>query len=624
MHRSRRRFLCFSLGLGFLTVWSAILAYYRVFTGFAEWDDEGTLMMTVRQYLTGGTLYENIRTGYGPVYYFYNWLVRTLTFTGVSHDVTRTTSMAIWTVCAMACAWIVWKLGRSLPAALLTHALVFRTLSFFSHGPGHPQELCMMLLIALAASGLAAESDRLRPIAIILAGVLPAALLLVKVNIGIFAILAVSLAMLCHVPRGRFVTAARYLAGGASLALPFLLMRAHLDDPKSIAYCIAVTAGIAGLLASAVGREPLFSFSDCAMAAGAFGCTCAVALCVLLIQGVAPATIVTSLVLQHIHLNVIQGNWYQPLGLSRWWIVWAIAGPATALFVSRYHKRIAAPSTLPAFALAALSAAALLLAVLESNQLLGLMTPFCWLLAYPRNKDHPRLAYGRTLLASIATLQTLYAYPIAGGQAPFTRAVLIVVAGVFLADALEDAPRRLREGVLAKGMAALAVACVLLVPAQVWRARRIYQAQTPLNLPGARRIRVDAREAATFQWLVSELKQHCDTIVSYPGIPSLYFWTGKPMPGPVKESPGPLNWGAWTLLLTPAEQRLIVEEFAQHPNGCVVYHPSGVRFWNIAGVDERPLPLVNFIQNNFRTVGVMGDYQFQVRNDRAWAGPVLR
>src|SRR6266699_178998 len=117
MHRLGRLYLWLSLGLGYLTVWSAIRAYYRIFTGFAEWDDEGTMMMTVRQYLTGGTLYENIRSGYGPAYYFYNWLVRTLTLTGVSHDVTRTTSMVIWTVCAMACAWIVWRLGRSLSAA---------------------------------------------------------------------------------------------------------------------------------------------------------------------------------------------------------------------------------------------------------------------------------------------------------------------------------------------------------------------------------------------------------------------------------------------------------------------------------------------------------------------------
>ena len=44
-----------------LTIPAAFLAYYRIFAVFTEWDDEGTLMMTVRQFLSGGTLYENIR-----------------------------------------------------------------------------------------------------------------------------------------------------------------------------------------------------------------------------------------------------------------------------------------------------------------------------------------------------------------------------------------------------------------------------------------------------------------------------------------------------------------------------------------------------------------------------------
>ena len=89
------------------------------------------------------------------------------------------------------------------------------------------------------------------------------------------------------------------------------------------------------------------------------------------------------------------------------------------------------------------------------------------------------------------------------------------------------------------------------------------------------------------------------------------------MPGPAGQPPGPLNADAWTLLLNPAQQQSIVDEFAQHPNGCVIYHPSGVRFWNPTGVDERSLPLVNFVQKNFRTVGQVGDYYLQIRNERS-------
>uniref|UniRef100_Q02CC3 Glycosyltransferase RgtA/B/C/D-like domain-containing protein n=1 Tax=Solibacter usitatus (strain Ellin6076) TaxID=234267 RepID=Q02CC3_SOLUE len=599
----------FWLGFAFLAVSSAILAYYRIFTGFAEWDDEGTLMMTVRQFLSGGTLYETVRSGYGPVYYFFNWLIRTVTFTGVSHDVTRFTSMTIWTACAMACAWIVWRLGRSLTAALLTHLVAFRALGLFGNEPGHPQELCIILLIALAASGLAAGSGRLRHAAAALAGALPAALLLVKINIGIFATLAAALAVLYHAPQLPLVRIARYLAGAASLVLPFLLMRAHLNDPLEIAYCVAVTAGMAALLTGVVKPVPVLSLADCAIAVSAFALTAAAVLGVLLIQGVAPFTILTSLVLQHVQLSVKQGNWYMSMGLDPAWIAWALLAPVLALFLVRRRER-----QLPPLAIMAFSILAFVVAALGTNRVVGAVTPFCWLVAY-----RPGASYARTLLAALATLQTLYAYPLAGSQAPFITVLLLVVAGVCLADSLADLPASLREGTLARttGIAVVLLA-LLAYPAQAWRARNFYLSHAPLNLPGASRIRIAPHEAANFQWLVRQLKQHCDTFVGYPGIPSLYFWTGKPMPGPLHTPPGPLNADAWTLLLTPAQQQPIVDEFAQHPNACVVYHPSGVLFWNRNGNDESALPLVSYIQHNFKTVGSIGDYQFQVRNQRAF------
>jgi hypothetical protein len=624
------RSLWLALGLAFLTVSSAILAYYRIFTGFAEWDDEGMLMMTVRQFLTGGTLYENIHTGYGPVYYFANWLLRTLTFTGVTHDTTRMTSMVIWTLCALACAWIVWRFSGSVVASLLAHVLVFRSLSFFVNEPGHPQELCTILLIALAATGLAVESPRWRTFGIALSGILPAALLLVKVNIGIFAIAAVSLTMILSLPRSPLAVFAKWLAGAGALMLPFLLMRTHLSDPSEIAYCVAVSAGIAALFCSAASPTALVSWWDCAIAAIAFACTCVVLLGALWIQGVSLSSVLSSLVLQHIRVSVT-GNWFLPVSMGGGWMLWALAGPTLALFAARRQAQSALPSLPSACALAALGSVALLLAALDSSrgnrssQLLGFIAPFCWVVILLPGRGAPARSYSRILLATVTVFQALYAYPVAGSQGLLIRILPIVVAAIVLADSLQYMPPSLREGAFARSIAIALAACVLIsYPAQAWRARQVYFAATPLNLPGARKLHLAAREAEVFQWLVSQLNRHCDIFVGYPGIPSLYIWTNQRMPGPARERPGQLNADAWTIWFTPPQQQVILADFAPHTNSCVVYHPSGVSFWNPSGVDERAQPLVDFVRNQFRTVDAMGDYQLQIRKERPWPDPALR
>ena len=42
----------------FLSILGAIAAYYKIFMGFSVWDDEGSLMITAKQYLSGAKLYD--------------------------------------------------------------------------------------------------------------------------------------------------------------------------------------------------------------------------------------------------------------------------------------------------------------------------------------------------------------------------------------------------------------------------------------------------------------------------------------------------------------------------------------------------------------------------------------
>ena len=79
--RKSPKMYAFTLWFGFLTALASIPAYYQMFTGFSEWDDEAALMVTIEQFLGGTKLYKQIVVPYGPVYYFYNWAVRTCSAT---------------------------------------------------------------------------------------------------------------------------------------------------------------------------------------------------------------------------------------------------------------------------------------------------------------------------------------------------------------------------------------------------------------------------------------------------------------------------------------------------------------------------------------------------------------
>ncbi len=118
------------LWFGLLTLVGGIWAYYRIFTGFSFYDDEGSMMASVKQYLDGLKLYDQFWSGYGPVYYFYNWLLRTSTGTPVTHDVVRISSLLPWLATPLVCAWIVLRVTDSLVLATLAHLLTLYSLCF--------------------------------------------------------------------------------------------------------------------------------------------------------------------------------------------------------------------------------------------------------------------------------------------------------------------------------------------------------------------------------------------------------------------------------------------------------------------------------------------------------------
>src|ERR1700687_2867559 len=127
-----------------LSTIAGITAYLAMFAGFSAYDDEGALMITVKQYLDGRTLYVDVFSFYGPVYYLYNWLLHAFTGTPVAHDVVRMTSLVLCLAGAFICAWIVLRLTGSLLMAAVAPLFTSTAITALSRSePGHPQELVL-------------------------------------------------------------------------------------------------------------------------------------------------------------------------------------------------------------------------------------------------------------------------------------------------------------------------------------------------------------------------------------------------------------------------------------------------------------------------------------------------
>ncbi len=616
-----------------LSVPAAVAAYYRIFSGFAGWDDEGTELAMVKQYLSGAKLYQEVFSPYGPVYYFYNWLLHSVLGLPLSHDAVRFTSAAVVLLCSVAGAWLVLRLTNSLVAATVAHLVVYRGLQFFGNEPGHPQELCLMLVLSLAACGLWTGDPRTRRWGLAAAGSVAACLLLIKVNVGIFAIVAITLALVFQSGREWWFRAARAAAGLAALALPFLLMRSHLDDPSGLTYCFVVTISLAALLAGPLrharngdGRDS-YSPRDCIAAVAGFAVTFAASLAVMVLQGVPLPRLFTLLVLKHVNMSVQQHVYYLALymggpAILRFWLAWGIAGLLCALLFARAQRATAPAGQRIALAARCLvGGAGLLAAFVHPTYLLGLVAPFCWLILYPPRPLDPRAAGARVLLCTTAVLQALVAYPMAGSQSGFIRILLLLVTVVLLHDGLGGLSAAFSGvPVLARCGEPAAIAVLagiwLTYPFLAYRSQALYGALIPLGMPGAVRIHVTADEAAEYRWLVDHLSRSCDTFVGLPQYPSLYFWTGKPLPGLVHRPPGALSMDTWMLTHSAEEQQVTVDDLEHHPNACAIYSPMGVWFWYKGPSDLSGSPLAQYILTRFKVVDRKGDYSFMIRKER--------
>jgi hypothetical protein len=622
--RRQARFPIFwwSAGLSALLA-AAAYVYYGMFTGFSAWDDDGYVLIGIRSLLQGHRLYDDIYSQYGPFYYLVHWIVYSLLRYPVTHDTERFIGVVFWLVSAILWARVVYQLTRSRIWAGSAFFLAVKLLAFFPSSAGHPEEICMVLLSAVAVLACGLNSRRAgRSVAALACAV--AALTLTKINIGLYLAIAIGLILLKASPPTRLQRSATFLLISAGLVLPVALMRPLLDFGWTRIYCFTATLAIASV--TLIGDEVVItSFLTARAWLTAALSFLFVALAVILpffYHGTSPSALLYMTVLQH-------------AGFARNWYYAAPFGPTTllangvsliVLVIVSIQRRIdknkrptrQTMDQSPRSALAGVNGfnwigfiipvvkatigLAFLLAVvgLEPERVAILIfkdyVPFVWLLLIdPEDDTAMETRAGRFALCTIAVFAYLYAFPVAGDQAWFAALPVAMVGILLLRDSALTITRFFFTELPFRRVLRIvpAVVCLLILTilgSQLRRAYLSYENSVSLGMPGAERIRVTPKVAGLYRWMKFNLDS-CPAIYSMPGLLSLYLWTDK-------ESPTDLATGDVIGLLNDRQQRAVTRDLSRYQRMCIVYSPTLVEFWR-RGQDLSRSPVLQYINAEF-------------------------
>jgi hypothetical protein len=614
-----------TLSLGYILLWAVtgLVAYLDVFSTFWQYDDEGFMMLTVKHFLDGYPLYNEIWTHYGPFYYLYKWVVHGVATVPLTNDGVRFVSIVMWLATASACSLVIFALSRSLSMTLLTYVMVFVHLRPpFIYEPGHAQELGVALIALSLLVSVLAKKGKFNAMSAAL-GAACAALVLTKINVGVFLMVAVALAGSLVIERGWLRVVALAAPAGA-LALPWGLMRARLSQPHPAPtyyyyyYCLIVSLSLVSLLLIAFRRrETLIGTRHCLVFLVSFTVVAGSICAFVFLKGTSMQGIVKGLILAPNRLALMFARYHQFIHRSG--VAWALI----SIFLAggyRLARRTADPDATSLTHLVALTKLALGGAIVfwsmqfilrsQYSLYMNYAMPVLWIALLPGvHGEHPARSYfPRLVLVCVAVLQTLQAYPVEGSQQAVGTVAIVLIGVLCIADGLEWL--RMLMSQVTRGRALWRAATLAALLPAVYSAflhaslaYTTYKNTVPLGFPGAERVRTIPERAETYRLLVDALRTSSDTFLCTIGFNSLYFWTGKPAPNR-KVITHDLR------LFTDQEQHLMVRSLLDHPNAVVIDHPG------FFGPRDPSIPLLQDIDREFKSWTHIGQFTLMIRKGR--------
>jgi hypothetical protein len=581
-----------------------------LFTTFRTYDDEGYVLFSLANFSRDGGLYTSVYSQYGPFFFLFADVTHRLLGFEFTNTAGRLITLFHWLGAAALCGHLVWQHTRSAAWSLCALAATFGHLWQMTSEPIHPGGF-IAFTVALAAWTGTHFISRAQPRALaVTCGLLGAALVLTKINIGALLIAGAGAWLLLHTAGPRLTRPAALLATVALALLPWALMRSLLPEGWVVTFGLIISLSALGVvLAARSSRQEFFPVTAWAWCIGTGLTALGIIVVATAARGTTPAELLEGVLLAPLrHPGVYSFGVRWRLGAA----VFAVASLAICLWLATGNR-----TQRPWFAPALASARLLLIALVATSWLgwlplnalafamsYGLAT--AWLLVIPLadTPDAHRAARLRAWVALLLITQSLHAYPVGGSQigwGTFLWAPLLALAAADTVLAVR--PRVSRIATRLAILFAIGLAASLLrIGWTQWRDSE------PLALPGAESIRLDPPLAAELRSLSVNAVAHCDLLFSLPGMFSFNLWTGLP-------SPTAANVTHWFNLLSPERQATVIAKLEAHPRAGIIVERDILALIQGANIPVRG-PLLDYLYEKFAPGYAAGSHEFWVRRAR--------
>jgi hypothetical protein len=593
-------------GLAAIVAVLAVIGWRLMATTFMIHDDEGYVLISLRNFSEHGRLYDGVFTQYGPVPFLYYDVLHRLLDLPVGSLLGRLAATAHWLSAALAAGLLAWRLTQRYWTAAVTLVTTFGYLWQMTWEPVHPGGLIAVIIaIALAGTVTAWTAGRVR-LALALLGAAGAALVFIKINVGLLWCCAVGAALLLNLDEP-WRTRGRWLAAAGLALLPYVLMRPLLGEPWvwKLALTFAAT-GVTLCLPVETPNAPL-RVRDWGVVAGAFLLTGLLVIALTLTHGTSATALWQGVVLDPLRHPVNFHLGFTWLNFT--WAALAASVATTALWWQRPAWRDRLRDGVAGLRL--LGFAAFLwhwsdwVSIEGLGTLVRLGLPLLPLYVLPLAPD-ARGATIRQLAALVAAAQVLHTYPVAGSQMAWGSFLLVPLLLQGVVEAAVHAAHRFGWPRLTTVVAALALAGA---GAQGWlladQAGQRWRAAEPLNIAGVEFLRPQENVRYALRIVTANARLHADVLFSRPGMFGFNLWTGVP-------TPTLRNATHWFWLLSPAEQQAIIDRLDRAQRPVVISsRPLLDLLRNEIGVTVAG-PLHEYINQHYRPLFTVTGYEFLV------------